>query len=165
MCTDLKRMKWMLKEVFNNSIAATSNMMKTDDGRVVTPIEKHEGADSTYAITLRAEAFQKKVGWFKSQSWVRVTISDEGVGMEPYIRSHAHLWAFSKRRADFGQRSEAAGKALVIGGKGMGLAFSESLIRQHGGRMSISSHEGLGTDVIIDLPAQTALLEGGVVAA
>ena len=165
LCTDLKRMKWMLKEVFNNSIAATSNMMRTDGGRAVTPIERHEGEDCPHAITLRAEMFQKKVGWFKHQSWVRVTISDEGIGMAPYICNHAHLWAFSKRRADFGQRPEAASKALVIGGKGMGLAFSESLIRQHGGCMTISSHEGLGTDVIIDLPAQTALFEDSGVAA
>ena len=84
---------------------------------------------------------------------MRLLIRDVGVGMEPYICENAHLWAFSLRRATFGKKSAAAADALIIGGKGIGLAFSDALIRQHGGEMRITSKFGEGTDVIIELPS------------
>jgi len=157
-CADLKRLEWVLKEIMNNCIAGTSIIKRSSTGTVVTPIEKHNVEQPPYAITLKAETIQKKVGWFKKEPWVRVTLTDLGVGMDPYVTSNAHLWAFSLRRATFGKKSAAAAEALIIGGKGIGLAFSNALVRQHGGTLTISSQENVRTDVVIELPSPTPFL-------
>ena len=158
-CADLKRLEWVLKEIFNNCIAATSIIKRTPKGTVVTPIEKHEGGEQSFAITLSAESFQKKAGWFRKEDWVRITLSDIGVGMDPYVTTNAHLWAFSLRRATFGKKSAAAAEALIIGGKGIGLAFSNALISQHGGTLAVTSEEGVRTDVVIELPTPTPFIK------
>ncbi|MDX1764890.1 MAG: HAMP domain-containing sensor histidine kinase, partial [bacterium] len=44
------------------------------------------------------------------------------------------------------------------GGTGLGLAFVEKVVREHGGKLILESEERVGTTVTIDLPARGAPL-------
>ena len=75
--------------------------------------------------------------------WIGVEVSDEGVGIpaadlprifEPYYRA-----------------SNVAGS---IPGNGIGLAGVRSVVQSHGGTVTLSSTEGLGTTVTLRLPLQ-----------
>ena len=70
---------------------------------------------------------------------VRITFRDQGVGIPADLQEKVFHPFFS---------TKPSGE-----GTGLGLSISHSIIRDHGGRMSIESVEGEYTRVIIDLPA------------
>ena len=69
---------------------------------------------------------------------VRVQVQDRGCGMDRQTLSRATLPFFSARPA--GRK------------RGLGLAFSDRLIRFNGGRLAIASEPGAGTTVTVSLP-------------
>lgn len=72
-------------------------------------------------------------GWF-----VRIRVSDTGVGMDPPTLSHAFEPYFTTK-----PRGE---------GRGLGLATVYAVARQHGGFVTANSREGEGTTVDLYLP-------------
>ncbi len=71
-----------------------------------------------------------------------VVFKDTGIGMTPEERTHAFDYAF-----------RGAG-ALSTGarGKGIGLAVTKQILESNGGRISLSSEAGFGSEVTILLP-------------
>lgn len=72
-------------------------------------------------------------GWF-----VRIRVSDTGIGMDPPTLSHVFEPYFTTK-----PRGE---------GRGLGLATVYAVARQHGGFVTATSHEGEGTSVDLFLP-------------
>ncbi|HSG28248.1 MAG TPA: ATP-binding protein, partial [Candidatus Krumholzibacterium sp.] len=69
--------------------------------------------------------------------YVRVLFIDEGIGIPPQYISRVFDPYFSTKQE----------------GSGLGLATSFSIIKQHGGRISIESEPGTGTEVQLYIPA------------
>ncbi len=69
---------------------------------------------------------------------IHCSVSDTGVGMSPEVRQRA-LEPFQTTK---GPRT-----------RGLGLAVAHGIVTRHGGMLTIDSIEGLGTSVVISLPA------------
>ena len=77
-----------------------------------------------------------------------ITVSDNGIGMENETRMR--LFApFTQASADTTRR---------YGGTGLGLAITKNLVRQMGGRISVSSRPGEGSEFTIYIPFSPAPL-------
>ncbi|MBI1373093.1 MAG: hypothetical protein GC159_10210 [Phycisphaera sp.] len=156
MTVDIQRVEWSFKEVFNNCLSATTIMNVTGSTFTAKSLDRHEGA-SRPVIGLGAEIVNKPVGR-KNVPFVRVTIADEGVGMTPEVFATVPKWAYSTRRAKFAAAYQgdkgrnAADQAMEIGGKGIGLRFSQNIMRDHGGDLTVNSQLDRGTIVTMEIP-------------
>ncbi|MEP6812891.1 MAG: ATP-binding protein [Actinomycetota bacterium] len=74
---------------------------------------------------------------------LRLTVADTGIG----IPREEHGQIFSR----FFRSTTATRHAIP--GTGLGLAISRALVEQHGGTITLTSHEGVGTDVTVSLAA------------
>lgn len=70
--------------------------------------------------------------------WLRITVEDRGVGIEPQLIDRIFEPFFTTKLPDKG--------------KGLGLAVSHGIIREHGGRLSVESVKGEFTRLHADLP-------------
>lgn len=68
---------------------------------------------------------------------VDVAVSDEGPGIAPEVREHLFVPFFSTKE----------------GGTGLGLAISQRMVTDMGGRIEVSSREGIGSTFRVVLPA------------
>jgi PAS domain S-box-containing protein len=93
----------------------------------------------TTNIYLDDEVVQFKQFDVKPGHYVRLAISDSGVGMDAATQSHVFEPFFTTKEQ---------GK-----GTGLGLATAYGIIKQSGGNISIYSEKGVGTTVMIYLPA------------
>lgn len=75
------------------------------------------------------------------QSWVRLIFQDYGTGIPEAILSKVLNPFFTTKPADRGT--------------GLGLSISHGIIKDHGGRLQLTSSPGMFTTVTIDLPAET----------
>lgn len=66
----------------------------------------------------------------------RLAVADEGIGM-PREQIDRLFEPFSSRKQ---------------GGVGLGMAIVYSFVREHGGRVSVESEVGVGTQIVVDLP-------------
>ncbi len=73
-----------------------------------------------------------------------VVVKDTGMGMSPEERARAFDYAFR------GAGAVASGTR----GKGLGLAVTKEILEANGGKISLSSEAGYGSEVTIMLPAQ-----------
>jgi signal transduction histidine kinase len=79
-----------------------------------------------------------KTDWDAETPLARISISDNGVGIdEAEVPSIFQLFASTK-----GSR-----------GTGLGLPVSQKIIREHGGKISVTSRPGEGSTFVIELPA------------
>jgi two-component system, NtrC family, sensor kinase len=96
---------------------------------VTNAIDACEGAPGAH-VTIKTE-------WDSETPLARVSVSDNGVGIdEAEIPSIFQLFASTK-----GSR-----------GTGLGLPVSQKIIREHGGRISVTSQQGHGSTFVIELP-------------
>jgi len=160
-CTDATRLEWALKELFNNAIAATTRVTVTENGIVARPRRENTNGNAPPAITLTVSTVRRR-RWLRTRPSIRLVIADNGVGIDRQLLSIVPLWAFSTQRdwideepADIIQAHSLESRQLLIGGKGIGLAFARATITELGGEMAILSRPNEGTEVIIDLPVPT----------
>lgn len=73
-----------------------------------------------------------------SDGWVRLTVEDNGVGMDEAVRERAFEAFFT---------TKALGE-----GTGLGLALSQEIAQAHGGSLRLQSQPGQGTRVEVELP-------------
>jgi nitrogen fixation/metabolism regulation signal transduction histidine kinase len=69
-------------------------------------------------------------------AFIALTVCDDGVGIEPEMRSRVFEPYFSTRAA----------------GTGLGLAIARKVVEDHGGTIALESAPGEGTEVTIQLP-------------
>jgi len=92
-------------------------------------------------LALNAQQAMPKGGLLELQTYVRdglvhLAFIDTGVGMEEQVRDRMFDAFFSTRR----------------GGSGLGLPTVKKIIEAHGGRMTVDSEPGRGTQFTISLP-------------
>jgi cell cycle sensor histidine kinase DivJ len=78
---------------------------------------------------------------------IRITVADTGIGIHPS--------ALSRIFQPFSQIDHTATRTK--GGTGLGLAISKHLAELHGGTIAIDSTPGIGTTVLVTLPAERAV--------
>jgi len=78
-----------------------------------------------------------KLAAYRQGSAVCLELTDNGIGMTAEEQRKIFELFYSTRK----------------GGTGLGLAIAERIARAHGGRLGIRSAKGLGTTVIVELPA------------
>lgn len=72
----------------------------------------------------------------------RLTVIDHGIGMSP--QQSARMFE-SFYRADFSN--------TAVGGLGLGMAIARGIVEAHGGHLRVESVPGMGTKVMVSLPA------------
>ncbi|MGC9524567.1 MAG: sensor histidine kinase [Limnospira sp.] len=79
----------------------------------------------------------------RSEQWIVVRVEDTGIGIAPehLPRVFDRLWRADRARS----RRE--------GGSGLGLAIAQTIVRQHGGEIAVTSQLGVGTCFHVRLPA------------
>jgi signal transduction histidine kinase len=96
---------------------------------VTNAIDASEGASDAHVAV--------ETDWDPRTSIAKIVISDNGIGIdEAEIPSIFQIFASSK-----GSR-----------GTGLGLPVSQKIIREHGGRISVTSRPGHGATFVIELP-------------
>ncbi len=116
----------LLRQVFVNLLA--NAMDAGPEGALVTISTEH----------VMAEIDGKENGTKRGRlvPAARVTIADQGVGMDEATRARIFEPFFTTKKK----------------GTGLGLAIAKQIVEQHGGHINVSSTPGEGTSFIIDLP-------------
>jgi hypothetical protein len=159
---DLQRFEWAMKEVFNNCIAATTQMSVSKNAIEALPLEKQAANPDEPAIRITVSTVHKKEGLF-SRPYVRIVFHDDGLGMSPAQGPYAPFWAYSTRRGGTeekqakGQLDQHDQQELLIGGKGIGLPFARATVMEMGGTLTFETEQNVGTTVTIDLPVYSPL--------
>lgn len=159
---DIQRFEWAMKEVFNNCIAATTQMSVSKAGIEALPLEKQLANPNQPAIRISVSTIDKKEGFFTRQ-YIRLIFRDEGLGMSEAQGPYAPFWAYSTRRGGTeekqakGQLDQNDQQELLIGGKGIGLPFARATVMEMGGTLTFETIPNVGTTVTIDLPVQSPL--------
>ncbi len=95
--------------------------------------------NSMEALTKRNGSIHISTRYVKSEKMVKVTVADNGTGMDTTTLTHITEPFFTTKRDS--------------GGTGLGLAVSMNIVRLHKGTMDFISEPGHGTTAIIKLPA------------
>lgn len=94
------------------------------------------------AVKYSPESSKVEVHAIKTRSEVKVTVLDEGRGIEP-----EHLPRLFERF----YRTDRA-RSRQMGGTGLGLSIVKHIAEAHGGRVSVESRPGVGSTFILTLP-------------
>ena len=122
-------------------------------------LPKHEKEDPDAAIKLRVRSLYKG-GLFSRKEYLRLEVIDEGVGIPAEHQPYITLWGYSPRRQEYEERMKspnAGPEEIIIGGKGIGMAYAREVMLEHGGDMYVTSKVNEGTEVVLELPCPTPL--------
>ncbi|MFV3074557.1 response regulator [Niveispirillum fermenti] len=113
-------------------VRADADRMAQAFANLIGNAVKFSPAGST--VTLSAETLR--------DHFVRVTIADQGIGIDPSFRQRI-----------FQRFAQADGSdSRDRGGTGLGLAITREIVERHGGRIGFDSEPGAGSRFHIDLP-------------
>jgi nitrogen-specific signal transduction histidine kinase/ActR/RegA family two-component response regulator len=93
-------------------------------------------------------ADEGKLLGMEAGSYNQLTVSDDGLGMDPHVLRRAFEPFFT---------TKPAGE-----GSGLGLSLVYSTVKSHGGEVKIQSTPGEGTDVVVYFPVSTSRPSEGV---
>ncbi len=132
-------------------IAADLWSVHADEGQLVQVfhnllINAHEAMPHGGAVKIRAEnIFEPGLRWehalrVEPGPYVRISFADRGIGIPQEHLARIFDPYFSTKQR----------------GSGLGLATSYSIVKNHGGYISVESESGRGTTVFVNLPASAA---------
>lgn len=98
---------------------------------IISNASKYSGVGSTIRLTVLATDGQ-----------LQFAVSDRGIGISPEDLDHIGTPFF---RVD-GEQSR------IVGGTGLGLYVTRSIVELHGGSFEITSEQGHGTTVVLRFP-------------
>ncbi|MET0284150.1 MAG: ATP-binding protein, partial [Polyangiales bacterium] len=84
------------------------------------------------------------IRWSEHPDGQRIEVEDRGIGIAP--ADHERVFT----------SFEQAGEGRKYGGTGLGLSISRSLVRMHGGELSVRSELGKGSTFVVRLPLARA---------
>ncbi|OKH37343.1 serine/threonine protein kinase [[Phormidium ambiguum] IAM M-71] len=118
-----------LNQVFMNIVANAIDALEESNSKHSLEPQKKR----SHCITIRTN--------MKSQEWVEINISDNGLGIPDEVKEKIFDHLFT---------TKGVGK-----GTGLGLAIAKSIVvEKHGGFIDVNSTIGQGTEFIITLPAK-----------
>lgn len=131
MTADKERIEQVLTNIIGNAIKYTK-----DGGKITVSAENYEG---------------KRKSGAKSEPFIRISVADNGIGIpkEDLPRLFERFYRVDKARTS------------DMGGTGLGLSIAKEIVEAHGGTISVSSVEGSGTTVTIELPLDTGIGSAG----
>ncbi len=102
----------------------------------------HNLVSNAYKYGRRGSPISVTVEPNRNESMLRLSVIDQGDGIAP-----EHIPRLTERfyRVD-------KGRSKSIGGTGLGLAIVKHITERHGGRLEVTSEQGVGTTVTIFLP-------------
>jgi PAS domain S-box-containing protein len=115
-----------LTQVFNN-ILINAQQAVPRGGRIVVTACNHTETEERWEFGMKVS----------SGPYVRVSVIDEGVGISPEVLGRIFEPYFSTKST----------------GSGLGLATSQSIVKNHGGYLSVETELGCGTTMHVNLPA------------
>lgn len=95
------------------------------------------------AIDAMADGGDLNVSLSANDKWVWLAVEDDGPGMSPKELERIFQPFFSTK--------------LGKGGTGLGLSISYNIVRRHGGEIRVVSHQGEGSQFIVELPRITPM--------
>ncbi|MGB7923596.1 MAG: ATP-binding protein [Pyrinomonadaceae bacterium] len=119
-----------LRQVFVNLLA---NAIDASEAAAPVNIKVERVTSEDRATEAHGNGQRARPGW---QSHARVTIADQGIGMDEETRARIFEPFFTTKKR----------------GTGLGLAIVKQIIEQHGGTIAITSAPHQGTRFTIDLP-------------
>lgn len=138
-------------QLLSTTIAGTVALVSRTDARLRQSIEGDgvvvvdPSAVSQAVLNLLRNALDPSVGATEvlvrlssSSTHATIEVRDNGRGMTDHVKRHAFDPFFTTRD----------------GGSGLGLSSAYGAIREHGGDITVESHEGQGTSLRISLPLQ-----------
>lgn len=97
--------------------------------------ERYPGHHANKMLIVSASALLKD-----GQPWIRLSVEDHGAGISPEVRLRMFDPFFTTKPRDRGT--------------GLGLSISHSIVKEHGGEMTVECIPGLSTLMHVDLPAE-----------
>jgi PAS domain S-box-containing protein len=98
--------------------------------------------NSCQSLEGKDRAISVRSGTGDSGARLRIVVHDEGVGMAQEVLSRVREPFFTTR--------------LAAGGTGLGLYISQEIVAAHKGTLELLSKPGVGTDVVVTLPAEVS---------
>lgn len=105
---------------------------------------KYTPCDGTITLSLRRIPQHSGAGGESEKEWAELSVRDTGIGM-----SEQELEGVFQKF----YRTEHVRKA-AIPGTGLGLAISRGFVRDHGGDITVSSHQGEGSIFTVRVPVE-----------
>lgn len=134
--------------LLSNEINKSTNNFSVENGadlpRVMGDFQKIEQVlinlitNACQALPDAEKAIRVKTDYDTNSAIVRLTVTDEGVGISPKDLASIIDPFFTTKRDS--------------GGTGLGLSVSYNIIKEHGGNLEFSSTEGEGTTAVISFP-------------
>jgi PAS domain S-box-containing protein len=97
--------------------------------------EKYTSPDPDKMITITAREMSHHAS---GERLVRLTVEDHGTGIDPKVREHLFVPFYTSKRPG--------------AGTGLGLSISHTIVKEHGGELSVESEVGKWTRFHVDLP-------------
>jgi len=116
-------------------------------------IGEHSGviSVSTMLVRARQDSFGPDVTKLPKGDYIRIEVSDTGIGMTPEVQARIFDPFFTTK--------------FPGNGRGLGLAVTQGIVRAHGGNISVrSSGQGTAFDVLLPCAAKTARETGSPIA-
>jgi PAS domain S-box-containing protein len=140
--------------LYSNYIKKATHRLVVDLAEDLPPVRAHFQRLEQVAVNLIQNACQAltdsdqaiRVSTSWDEGYVRLTVADEGRGIAPDIIERIKDPFFTTKHD--------------IGGVGLGVSISDSIVAEYGGRLDYSSEPGKGTVATISLKASRAQARG-----